>query len=389
MTPAPAAPVGAFGAVLFCYFATIGAFNPYAPLWFKELGFSTLAIGFIASLQAWTRIAAPYAWGWMGDHGGERVRLIRAAALAALAAAVALMFTTGPTAVAVAVVVLFLANGGVMPLTEAALAGRLQTATGTDAARYGRVRMWGSIGFVVAVVAYGALLQAVGIEWFPQLTVAMSVLLLAAAWRLPRQADPVHTASAAPSVISVLRRPVVAWFFAAVFFHVLAHTSLYAFFSLYLDDLGYPKSAVGLLWAAAIVVEVVFFWLQGRFFDRFSAWRWLGWAAAAAVLRFVLTAAFGGQAAVLVAAQLLHALTFAAQHAACIMVVNRHFPGALRGRGQALYTVLGYGVSGVIGGAAGGWLGTAFGFASVFWAAAVAALLGGACVWRAARHDIR
>jgi PPP family 3-phenylpropionic acid transporter len=50
----------------------IGLFNPYAPLWFKELGFSTLAIGSIASLQAWTRVVAPYAWGWLGDHGGRR-----------------------------------------------------------------------------------------------------------------------------------------------------------------------------------------------------------------------------------------------------------------------------------------------------------------------------
>ena len=88
-SPAPAAPdVSAaapapfrrFAALWFCYFAAIGVFNPYAPLWFQSLGMSTLAIGAISSLQSWTRVFTPYAWGWLGDHSGKRVELIRIAA---------------------------------------------------------------------------------------------------------------------------------------------------------------------------------------------------------------------------------------------------------------------------------------------------------------------
>jgi MFS transporter, PPP family, 3-phenylpropionic acid transporter len=99
-------------------------------------------------------------------------------------------------------------------------------------------------------------------------------------------------------------------------------------------------------------------------------------------IRFLAIAAFGEHFAVLVFAQLLHVVTFAAHHAACIMLINRHFPGPLRGRGQALYTVLGYGLSGVIGGVGGGWLSAQFGFGAVFWAAALAALLGIGCARR-------
>lgn len=105
------------------------------------------------------------------------------------------------------------------------------------------------------------------------------------------------------------------------------------------------------------------------------------------MLRFALTAAFGAQLAVLVLAQALHLLTFAAQHAACIAIITRHFPGALRGRGQALYTVLGYGISGVVGGVAGGWLSTQFGIRAVFWAAVGAAALGWWCALRSTRAD--
>jgi MFS transporter, PPP family, 3-phenylpropionic acid transporter len=378
------ASLAAFGAVWFSYFASIGMFNPYAPLWFKDLGFSTLAIGVISSLQSWTRVIAPYAWGWLGDHGGQRVRLLRLAAALALLAAGGLLLARSFGAVAACTLLLFLANGGIVPLSEATLAAHLNTAGGMDTARYGRVRVWGSMGFIVTVVIGGAVLQGGGIELFPWLVVAIFGMLLAVSLRLPAVRDDVTGHADAPAIGAVLRRPEVAWFFASVFFTVLAHTSLYAFFSLYLDVLGYPKTAVGGLWAASVVVEIAFFWFQGRLFGRMPPHRWLQWAALLSVLRFALIAAFGAQLAVLVVAQLLHVVTFAAQHAACIVLINRHFPGPLRGRGQALYTVLGYGFSGVIGGVGGGWLSVRFGFASVFWAAAVAAALGYACARTAA-----
>jgi PPP family 3-phenylpropionic acid transporter len=281
--------------------------------------------------------------------------------------------------VALCTVLLFLANGGVVPLSEATLARHLSTAQGMDSTRYGRVRVWGSIGFIVTVVLAGAVLQQAGIDWFPPLVVGMSALLVLASFSLPAARDDVAAIAQAPSVRSVLRRPEVAWFFASVFFTVLAHTSLYAFFSLYLDSLGYGKSAVGALWAVSVVVEIAFFWFQGRFFDRLTPHQWLQWAAGLSVLRFAAVAAFGRQPLVLVLTQGLHAVTFAAQHAACIVLINRWFAGPLRGRGQALYTTLGYGLSGVIGGVGGGWLSTELGFAAVFWAGAAAAGLGWLC----------
>lgn len=382
--PAKAGPLGAFSTVWFFYFAAIGMFNPYAPLWFKDLGFSTLAIGAIASMQAWTRILAPYGWAWLGDHGGRRVHLVRWACVACVLAAAGLLLARGYTAVAACVVALFIANGAVVPLSEAALSRHISQGGEMDAARYGRVRVWGSVGFIVTVVAAGGVLQVAGIGWFPWLVTGMFALLLLATLRLPAARDRTAGHAQAPAVLSVLRRPAVAWFFGSIFFTVLAHTSLYTFLSLYLDSLGYPKSAVGGLWAVSVVVEIAFFWFQGRFFGRIEPLRWLQWAAALSALRFAMTAAFGNWVWMLVAAQLLHAVTFAAQHAACIVLINRHFPGPLRGRGQALYSVLGYGVSGVIGGVGGGWLSTQFGFAAVFWAAVAAAALGWACARAAA-----
>ncbi|MGC4080399.1 MAG: MFS transporter [Rubrivivax sp.] len=384
-----AAPSGlrAFGAVWFVYFAAIGLFNPYAPLWFKELGFSTLMIGAVASLQSWTRVVAPYGWGWWADHGGGRVRLIRLAAAIALLAASGFLAARGEWAVAACTTALFLANGAIVPLSEAALAARLSASGGFDARRYGRVRVWGSVGFIVAVVAGGALLQRGGLGLFPVLVCTLYALLLAVTLRLPRGGTDAAPTSAPPPVLPVLRQPAVAWFFFSVALTVMAHTALYAFFSLLLDARGYGKSAVGALWAVSVLVEIVFFWFQGHALGRFDACRWLQWAGLASAVRFALTAAAGGSTALLVGAQMLHALTFAAHHAASIVLVSRHFPGALRTRGQALYSVLGYGIPGVLGGLAGGWVAERYGLDTVFWLAALAGLAGAAAAVRAAKCD--
>ena len=381
--PPPRSALFAFGSVSFAYFAYAGLFNTYAPLWFQSLGFSTFAIGVLASVQSATRLFSPYAWGWLADHTGQRTKLLRVAA--ALAVVFALGYFVSPAYgwIVAVTAALFVSTAGVIPISEAALAHFVSRGPALDAGRYGRVRVWGSIGFILAVVGSGVLLQWLGVGRFPWLVVGLLMLLLSATLRLPVVAEAAHGSEAARGALAVLREPVVAWFFAGVFFTVLAHTSLYAFFSLYLVSLGYTKSAVGLVSAVGVLVEVAWFWFQGAWLARWPAHAWLLIAAVVSVVRFAVIAAFGANPALLVLAQCLHAVTFAAQHSSCIAVLNRHFPGRLRGRGQALYTVIGYGASGVIGGVAGGALSQAHGFKAVFWAASGAAAAATLCCWRA------
>ena len=380
-----------FGALWLCYFGAIGLFSPYSPLWLSHLGYSTLAIGAFAALQSWTRIVAPYGWGWLADHGGRRVALLRlAAVLSALAAGgLWLLRDAGAWPLALVVAALFLANGAVTPIAETLLLKHLHDGDGLDARRYGHVRMWGSIGFISSVLAFGFVLHQTGIGALPLFTFALFVLLVLAAWRLPPQPEGAVHGSTRAAVWPVLRQPMVLWFFAGVMLTVLAHSSLYAFFSLYLDHLGYGKPAVGAMWAVSVAAEIAFFALAGRRFERFGVYRWLVLAALVSAARFALTAAFGDVPAVLVLAQLTHALTFAAQHMACTSLIARHFPDRLRARGSALYSTLGYGVPGVIGGLAGGLLSERFGLAAVFWAASVAALASAACCVMAGRAAAR
>jgi MFS transporter, PPP family, 3-phenylpropionic acid transporter len=373
----------AFSTVSFAYFSYAGLFGTYAPLWFQSLGFGTLAIGVLASLQSATRLFSPYAWGWLADHTGQRTRLLQVAVGLALTSAAGFFVSSSHGWIAAVSVALFICTAGVVPISEAALAHLVSHGLTLDAGRYGRVRVWGSIGFIVAVVGSGALLQRLGVQLFPWLVIALLGLLLVAAMRLPEVGEAAHGSDAPPGALAVLRRPEVGWFFAGVFFTVLAHTSLYAFFSLYLVSLGYSKTAVGLIWAVGVAAEVAWFWFQGLWATRLPVHAWLTIAAGVSMLRFAGIATFGSVPALLVLAQCTHAVTFAAQHSACIAMINQHFPGRLRGRGQALYTVLGYGASGVAGGLLGGAVSEAFGFEAVFWGASLAAAIAMLCTVRA------
>ncbi|MCI4440228.1 MFS transporter [Tibeticola sp.] len=374
-----------FAALSASYFAHIGFFNPYLPLWLKDLGYGLFVISVLSSVQSATRLFAPYGWGWLSDHTGERVKLLRYSATVALLVSFALFVPLSPWALGLVLLLLFTHTSSMMPMSEAALAHLVSAGGAFDARRYGRVRLWGSLGFLVTVLAAGAWFQRFGMGSFAVWTVLTLAAVAASVWSLPdlKEALPAHEARV--PIAPVLAQPLVRWFFAAAFFHVLSHIAVYVFFSLYLDALGYPKTLIGLLWALSVVVEIGWFYTQARWLPRLSLSAWLVLSSAAMALRMALTAQWADVLWVLLFAQALHALTFAAHHTSCIALLSHHFPGRLRGRGQALYTVLAYGVPGVVGGLGGGVLSQKYGLASVFWAAVATSIIATGCavqVWR-------
>ena len=374
-----------FAAMSAAYFAHIGFFNPYLPLWLKDMGLGLLAISVLTSVQAATRLFAPYAWGALSDRTGERVKLLRLGAVVAFASACLLWLDWGPVGLGLVLLVMFTHTSSMMPMSEAAMAHLVSQGGGFDAKRYGRVRLWGSLGFLVTVFVAGAWFQAFGMQHFPGWTVfSLGAVLLSAYW-LPDLKEAVHAEHVHLPIWPVLRLRPVRWFFAAAFFHVLSHIGIYVFFSLYLDALGYSKTMIGVLWAVSVAVEIVWFFTQSRWLPRLPLTAWLVACSAAMVLRMALTTLWADVLWVLLLAQAIHALTFAAHHTACIALLSHHFPGRLRGRGQALYTVIAYGFPGVLGGLLGGVLSERWGLQSVFAASVLTSLVATAAaykVWR-------
>ena len=376
-----------FAALSASYFAHIGFFNPYLPLWLKDLGFGLLAISVLTSVQSATRLFAPYGWGWLSDHTGERVKLLRFGASMALLFSMGLWFEPGFVGMMVVLLLMFTHTSSMMSLSEAAMAHLVSQGGAFDARRYGRVRLFGSLGFLVTVVAAGVWFQQRGLQDFPAWTLLTLVAVTISVWFVPDLKESVHPDEPKIRVGPVLRQPAVRWLFASMFFHVLAHIFIYIFFSLYLDELGYSKTVIGLLWAASVLVEIGWFYTQGRWLPLLSLTGWLVLASVLMVLRMGLTAGLPLVWPLLLIAQATHAITFAAHHTVCIALLSQHFPARLRGRGQALYTVIGYGVPGVLGGLLGGVLSTRWGLTSVFWLAGVFALMAVGCALGLRRCD--
>jgi len=378
-----------FAALSASYFAHIGFFNPYLPLWLKDLGFSILAISLLTSVQAATRLFAPYGWGAISDHTGERVKLLRYGATVALVSSLGLWLdfdsTYGVWWLTAVLLVMFTHTSSMMPMSEAAMAHLISQGGAFDARRYGRVRLWGSLGFLVTVFAAGSWFEVFGMRHFPAWTFLSLLAVTVSVWLLPDLKEAVHVDDEKLPVLPILRQRAVQWFLAAAFFHVMAHIGIYVFFSLYLDAMGYSKTMIGVLWAVSVVIEIAWFYTQGRWLPKLSLTAWLIVCSAAMALRMGLTATFAHVLLVLLFAQMLHALTFATHHTVCIALLSHHFPGRLRGRGQALYVVVAYGLPGVIGGLAGGLLSSTFGLVSVYWACMVISLLATGCAFGAWR----
>lgn len=334
----------------FCYFAFLGTFGTYFALYLQSRGYSAGQIAFLLSLQQIVRIAAPYAWGWLADHLHRRAAIIRVTLALATLAYAALFFVSDYSATVLVFAVMFLFWSAALPLFEAIVIG----ATEGDSGRYARVRLWGSVGFIVAVTSAGALLDRIAIDnllWMVLVLLAAAVL----ASLLVREPRPAPRDSTAPAAIwPVLKRPAVLALFAACFLMMASQSATFVFYSIHMVASGHSKSAVGVLWSTGVVAEIAVFLLLPRLNRRFAPTALFMTSYAMTALRFLLVGWFPQSFLLQMIAQSLHAFTFGTWHAAAMAMVHRLFPGRLATRGQALYTSFSFGVGGATGGLVAG-----------------------------------
>jgi len=345
----------------FAYFCHLGAFVAYFSLWLEARGHAPAEIAAVLAAAQLVRIVAPGAWGWVADVWGARIPggrrgLVALSSLCGALCLALLMWTESLQAVVAVVALTALFTSAILPLVEATTLAAL----GARIERYGPVRVWGSLGFIVSVLAVGSLLDRQPVAVLLPIIAAWMLLAALSALALPRVSVAPADAGA-PGLRRVLREPRVAALFAACFCMSVAHGALYVFFSIYLVDAGYSKTVVGLLWTLGVVAEIGLFLALPMLFRRFSLRALLLASFAAAAVRFVAIGWGVGSLALLAAAQLLHALSFGAYHGAAVAAVHRLFTGSLAVRGQALYASLSYGLGGAVGMLFSGWCWSALG----------------------------
>ena len=360
-----------FALFFFAYYGYVGVFSPYASLYFADRGLSATQIGILMSLMQVMRIFGPNLWGWVADQSQRRVLVLR---LTSIVAALSFcgMFV-GQTflfffALMVTVNLFTSAQG---PISEALMLSSMRG----DLTHYGRVRLWGSVGFIVLVTLSGYALDWQGIELMPWIALLMLVMVTSVTFSLHEEPASQHTQQP-NSVRELLSRKSVLSFFASTFLMIAAHSSLYVYYSLYLSDIGYSKTVIGLMWSLGVIAEILFFFYQAPLFRRFGVRKLMLFSLAIAVIRFLMIGWGAQSLSVLLFAQVLHAATFGVHHSASVATLQRWFAGPLQARGQALYISISYGLGGTLGGLLLSACWDTFGARWVYVLAAIMSLLG-------------
>ncbi|MEY4495917.1 MAG: hypothetical protein RL744_981 [Pseudomonadota bacterium] len=367
----------AFGSFFFLYFAYVGLVSPYASLFFLDRGFSVIEIAILMSMLQITRIVGPFSWGWLSDYLSDRIGIIRICACLAAVTFLCIFFLQSYIAFFIWMFVLHTILSSLMPLGESATVHALFKDNSFDK-RYGRLRLWGSLGFIAMVLFAGELFQRNGIELYPIVGAVILTFLALVTFRL-HEPKMDRRKMVRGELLIVLFNPDVRWFLLSGFFMIFAHAALYVFYSLYLADLGYNKFQIGLFWALGVAAEVIFFYFQSKVLSRLDAEVVLQIAFGIGVFRFILIAFFP-LTWVLILAQLMHAATFGAHHSAATKLLQRWFTGPLQARGQALMATVSYGLGGTLGGLVAGWLWDATQPRNVFVMAALACGLAGMAI---------
>ncbi|WP_316977417.1 3-phenylpropionate MFS transporter [Shumkonia mesophila] len=313
------------------FFGMIGVYMPFWPVWLVSRGLEPTEIGLLLGIAAGVRLfAAPLIAG-VGDRSGRRRRLIAALAIGALAAFALYAWTLGFWPILAVTVLFTVVWSPLMPLGETLV----NLAVRRHGLQYGPIRLWGSLGFIVAAVIGGRALVGRPDDIIFWLLLGLVAATAAACGLLP-EAPPDDDGGRRPPLRSVLANPGFLLFLAAAGLIQSSHGVYYGFGTLYWKTLGYSEAAIGALWAEGVIAEVVLFAFSGRITKRFSPSALILIGALAAVARWTVTGLTGALPAVALM-QLLHALTFGATHLGAITFIMQRVPPALSATAMSLY----------------------------------------------------
>jgi PPP family 3-phenylpropionic acid transporter len=360
----------------FFYFAFVGVFAPYWSLYLKSIEFDAVQIGVLMSVQPVMRMVSPALWGWLADRLGNRRLVVQIAAFGSALCYVGVFFTKDYFQLLLVLALMSFFWSASMPLVEATTL----TYLGKHTARYGRLRSWGSVGFIIAVLGLGFALDYIAIHWILSAGLFIQLGILYFSRQIPPTEVVAHHTDS-HSIMRVVTQPQVLVLFGACFLMAVAHGPYYTFFSIYLVEHGYTKSAVGALWTLGVVCEIGVFFVMPRLMQHYSLPQILMASLALAVLRFSLIGWQVDSLWLLLFAQVLHAATFGSFHAAAVALVHHFFRGRHQSRGQALFGSVTYGAGGMLGGLLSGPLWLHWGASVMYSFSAVAALLGLALMW--------
>ena len=368
----------------FFYYFFVGSFVPYWGIYLQSENFSPSSIGILLSLFQISRIVAPNFWGWLADHSGHRVKWIKLTSFLGLIGFIGIFWAKGFFWIFLVMSALSLFTSSTLPLAESLTLAHLATTDG----HYSRIRLWGSIGFIVASLFLGYLIDLQGINILLWVLLITQAIIFFLSNTIPEAKEIHHKKNDLP-IWKIIKTPSVVALLIGCTLMVSAHGVLYNFYSIYLKEHGYSSATIGWLWAVGVICEIFIFMLMPKILRRYSLKTILLISLFLGVIRFILIGASPNHFYLLLIAQMFHAATFGSFHAASIEVIAYFFKGRNQSRGQAIYNSVAYGIGGTIGGLGGGYLIQYLGGQLGFMIAAISPLIGFVVIWYGLKLEIK
>lgn len=329
----------------FWYFAVLGLAIPFLAIFLEGRGFNSLEMGEILAIFTATKIIGPTFWAFLADKTGKKLPYIQLSATLALACFVFLFFVDGYWPITLVLALFSLFWTGMQPQMEVLTLSAMRNSPKF----YARIRLWGSIGFIVFALVSGEVINVAGSDSFIWLGFVILLGLWLSTLMLKEKRGRVGKNEQQGRIVeSLLTSGFILFFIAGLLFQ-LSFGPYYSFFALFLRDLNYPSYAVGVLISIAVIAEVIFFILAGRLFNRFDYKVLIVFSMAITGLRWLVMGYWGESAILLVLAQLTHAASFGIYHSASLQFIQKHFKAHQQNRAQAIYVSGVYGIGGAIG----------------------------------------
>ena len=328
----------------FFYYCIVGTFMPYWSLYLQDQGFSFEQIGILSSIAIITRFFAPFIWGWVADKSGKRMRLVRIATwMEAVIWFLIFIIPNDFQSVAMLMLIFSFFQNAILAQFEGVTLFWLGE---RRAELYGKVRKWGSIGFIVGVFSIGALLEIVDISMLPIMLLCIAFTAFLWSFTVKEPQDAPQSQKQLEALLPILKRPVVSAFFCIEFVMLFAQAPFYSFYSNYLKANGFSTTSIGFLWSVGVIAEIIMF-AYATFFLKKLSWRVLvSICLLMTGLRFIIAGSFPNSFSAQFLSQTMHAFSFGLFHMIAMRIIFQNFTAGQQGRGQALYsTMWGLGVA--------------------------------------------
>jgi PPP family 3-phenylpropionic acid transporter len=323
-------------------FLVVGCYLPYLPVWlhWRSLGADQIAV--LLATPLFTRILFTPVIGFAADRLGGRRAILIALAWGSLFSFLLLWAANGFWQMLLASLLLAVNFTTIMPLIETVAVSGIRN----GALDYGKVRLWGSLSFILASFGSGIVIGKLGPEMVLPLLVAATALMVLGVHLLPRERAGERTP--APSVlrglkfadaVGLVRAPLFLLFLLAASLIQSSHALLYSFGTLNWRAQGFPDGAIGLLWSVGVVAEVALFAVSGRVIAYCGTARLLMLAGLAASLRWTVMA-FDPSLLATGLLQTLHAMSFGAAHLAAIHFMTHAVPEDRAATAQGVYAAI-------------------------------------------------